>query len=141
MPVVLLIGVYGALLTACSGDFPALIRRHTYPPNFKYIERGQVSSAMWQLAQASTILDQVMRQPGAVDPARRAEVVRLLTSMLAATSILETQDRPTNHPLISEHLEQFERDLIQARRGVESEPPSYYLVGTVSGACLTCHSP
>jgi hypothetical protein len=137
-----LIGValLGSLSTACT-DVPALLRRHTYPPNFKYIDRTQLRSAMWQLAEAATALDSVMRQPGAIDPARRAEALRLLTEMIAAASTLQTQGRPTNHPLISEHLEGFERDLVQARIGVEAEPPNYYLAGTVSGACLTCHSP
>jgi hypothetical protein len=132
--------LFAGLLSACT-DVPALLRSHTYPPNFKYIDRTQLRSAMWQLADATTALDRVMRQPGALDTARRAEVRRLLAAMLVTTSTLQTQGRPTNHPLISDHLEEFERNLIQARTGVEAEPPNYYLVGTVSGACLTCHSP
>jgi hypothetical protein len=137
--VVLVVALFGSLPTACT-DAPALLRRHTYPPNFKYIDRAQLRSAMWQLAEAATELDGVMRQPGAIDPARRAEIIRLLTAMLAAASTLQTQGRPTNHPLIGEHLGAFESDLVHARMGVEAEPPNYYLVGTVSGACLTCHS-
>lgn len=127
-------------LAACT-DVPALLRRHTYPPNFKYIDRTQLRSAMWQLADEVSALDRLMRQPGAIDAARRAEVERLLTAMLAATGALQAHGRPTNHPLMSEHLEGFQRDLTQALAGVEAEPPNYYLVGTVSGTCLTCHSP
>jgi hypothetical protein len=132
--------LFGSLLTDCAG-VPARLRRHTYPPNFRYIDRTQLHSAMWQLADTATALDRVMRQPGVIDTARRAEIKRLLEAMLATTGTLQTQGRPTNHPLISEHLEEFERDLVQARTGVEADPPNYYLVGTVSGACLTCHSP
>lgn len=127
-------------VSACSADLPAMMRRHTYPPNFKYIDRNQVSAAMWQLADASRNLDALMRQEGPIDETRRGEVLRLLRAMTDAANSLETQDQPTNHPVISDHLGQFMRDLYQARRGVEAEPPSYYLVGTVSGACLTCHS-
>jgi hypothetical protein len=128
------------LLSACT-DVPALVRSHTYPPNFKYIDHAQLHSAMWQLADDVSALDRVMRQPEAIDAARRAEVERLLTAMLATTRTLQTQGRPTNHPLISDHLEEFERNLLQARTGVEAEPPNYYLVGTIAGTCLTCHSP
>jgi hypothetical protein len=132
--------LFAGLLSACT-DVPALVRAHTYPPNFKYFDHAQLHSAMWQLADDVSALDRVMRQPGAIDAARRAEVERLLAAMLATTRTLQTQGRPTNHPLISDHLEEFERNLSQARTGVEAEPPNYYLVGTIAGTCLTCHSP
>jgi len=128
------------LVVACT-DVPALLRRHTYPPNFKYIDRTQLRSAMWQLADDVSALDRLMRQPGTIDAARRVEVEQLLTEMLAATSELQAQGRPTNHPVMSDHVEAFRRDVTQALAGVRAEPPSYYLVGTVSGTCLTCHSP
>ncbi len=128
------------LLAACA-EWPALVRRHTYPPNFRYIERGQLQSAMWQLARDVDELDRVMRAPAMTAEARRAEVLRLLTAMQAATEDLETEGRPSNHPLISNHLGTFRRDLAQARAGVDADPPNYYLVGSVSGACLVCHAP
>ena len=140
IPLVLVTVLFVGLLAACT-DVPALLRRHTYPPNFKYIDRTQLRSAMWQLADDVSALDHVMRQPGTIDAARRAEVEQLLTAMLAATSELQAQGRPTNHPLMSDHVEGFRRDVTQALASVRAEPPSYYLVGTVSGTCLTCHSP
>lgn len=96
---------------------------------------------MWQLAAEVNDLDRVMRQPGPADSARRAEVQRLLTAMLATTSTLQTEGRPSNHPVISEHLPEFRRNLVLTLASVEAEPPNYYLVGTVSGTCLVCHSP
>jgi len=140
IPVTLLSVLFVALLAACT-EIPALLRRHTYPPDFKYIDRTQLRSAMWQLADDVSALDRVMRQPGAIDAARRADVERLLTAMLSATSALQAQGRPTNHPLMSDHVEGFRRDVTQALAAVRAEPPNYYLVGTVSGTCLTCHSP
>jgi len=132
--------LFGILVGACS-DVPAALRRHTYPPNFKYIDREQLQSTMWQLADTVHTLDRLMREPGPIDPTRRAQVRRLLGTMIADTHTLQAQGRPTNHPLLSENMEGFERDVAQALAGVEAEPPNYYLVGTVSGACLTCHSP
>jgi hypothetical protein len=138
--VTFVIMLWSALLTACA-DVPALLRRHSYPPNFKYITDAQLHSVMWQLAADVNALDALMRRPGPIDAPRRMEVERLLTAMRDASGTLEVQGRPTNHPLISDHLSDFRRNLVQALNGVESEPPNYYLVGAVSGACLPCHSP
>lgn len=129
----------GSLLVACA-EMPGLVRRYTYPPDFKYIDRTEMHSTMWQLADSVSELDRVMKQPGPIDTARRAEIKRLLTAMLATSSALQTEGRPTNHPLLSEHLDQFQRNLVQTLAGVEADPPNYYLVGTIAGTCLTCHS-
>jgi hypothetical protein len=59
--------------------------------------------------------------------------------MMMTTDEIRTQGRPTNHPVIASHLEEFRRHIGLAEAGVESEPPNYFLVGTVSGACLVCH--
>ena len=136
---VLAIVLSAALVAGCS-DLAMHIRQHTYPPDFKYIDQTQVQSAVWQLAADVTALDRVMRQSAPSDVARRGEVRRLLGAMDDATSALRTGGRPTNHPLIADHIEQFRRDLALARAGVDLEPPNYYLVGSVAGACLTCHA-
>jgi hypothetical protein len=128
------------LLVACA-DLPARLRRHTYPPNFKYIERTQLRSAMWQLASDVNQIDELMRQPGPVDETRRAQIIQLLSAMDDATKDLATHGRPTNHPLIADHLDDFQHALVMARASVASEPPNYYLVGAISGACLSCHGP
>ena len=137
---VLAIVLCGAVVDSCS-DPAALLRRHTYPPNFKYITREQLDSSMWKLADEVAALDALMRQPGAIDTARRTQIERLLLAMLDATTDLQVRGRPTNHPLIGEHLERFQHEIGQALTAVRSEPPSYYLVGSVSGSCLPCHSP
>jgi hypothetical protein len=127
-------------LAACAG-FAERLRRHTYPPNFKYIEKHEVRSAMWQLASEVNQLDDLMHQPGPIDETRRTRILGILSAMDAATSELATHGRPTNHPLIAEHLDAFRQTVAAARAAVASERPSYYLVGTVSGACLACHGP
>jgi hypothetical protein len=66
-------------------------------------------------------------------------VVALLTAMHRTTTALSTQREYTNHPLIDQHLDKFQRDLDLARRAVEAEPPSYFLAGSITGACLYCH--
>jgi hypothetical protein len=115
------------------------VRSYTYPPDFAYIERDALQSAMWRLAYHSRELDRVLRTPGALDEARRSEAIGHLDGMLAATDELRTNGRPTNHPLIGTHLETFRRDVVQARSALAGEPPQTFLAGAVSGACLVCH--
>lgn len=130
----------GGLLAGC-GDVPARIRPHTYPPEFKYIDRTQVRTAMWRLAADVNELDELVRQPGSLDLARRTRMAALLDDMVAATKDLQTNGRPTNHPLIADHLDAFRRDVETARAGLAATQPDYYLLGSVSGACLACHGP
>jgi hypothetical protein len=136
---VLMTLLVSSTLMACT-DIAALVRRHTYPPNFQYITQDQLHSTMWQLADSVRRLDAVMRQPGPIDAARRADIESQLRAMLDTTTALQSDGRPTNHPLLTAHLDRFRRDVTLALAGVEANPPSYYLVGSVSGACLTCHS-
>jgi hypothetical protein len=128
------------LMAACA-DLPARLRRHTYPPNFKYIGRAELRSAMWRLASGVHQLDDLMRQPEPMDEARRARLTQVLTAMDDAAAELATHGRPTNHPLLGDHLDAFRRALATARASVASQHPNYYLVGSISGACLSCHGP
>jgi hypothetical protein len=132
--------VAASILVGCTG-LPGRIRRHTYPPDFKYIPRSELRSAMWQLASDVVQLDDLMRPPGPIDPERRARIRELLTAMDEATSALATHGRPTNHPLIAEHLDEFRQAVATAQAAVAADRPNYYLVGSVAGACLACHGP
>lgn len=129
--------VLGAV--ACA-DLVAKMRRVTYPPDFRYIERSQLQSAMWRLAYDVRELDQLMRTPP-IDAARHDATVRLLNDLLVATDALRGGGRPTNHPLLTDHVGRFRLDVSLALAGVQADPPSYYLVGSVTGACLGCHGP
>ena len=132
--------ISAAVLAGCA-DMPARLRRHTYPPNFKYISRSEIRSVMWRLAADVRDLDDLMRQPEPIDDARRARIAEILASMDAAARELATEGRPSNHPLIEDNLEGLRRALDAARVSVESGRPNSYLVGSVSGACLGCHAP
>jgi hypothetical protein len=135
--VVLAVTLAGTL-AACSG-LTARVRRHTYPPSFNYITQEQLHSTMWQLAQAVNNLDHIIHEPGVMDQERRVEVARLLVLMERATGELGGHGWPSNHPLIDANLSAFRADIVNARRAVEGNPPSYVLAGSVSGACMYCH--
>jgi hypothetical protein len=52
---------------------------------------------------------------------------------------LGPQDWPSNHPKVARNVGRFRKDLANAQRAVQVDPPSYYLAGSVSGACMHCH--
>ena len=126
-------------LAACA-DFPAWLRRHTYPPDFNYITQEQLRSTMWQLAKQVRELQLLMHEPASIDERRRGEIIKLLAAMERATGELKAQGRPSNHPLIDANLGPLRRDITLAREAVEKTPPNYFLVGSLTGACVYCHS-
>ena len=130
--------IAGAFL-ACAGIGSGL-RRYTYPPDFNYITQEQLRSTMWRLAANVRELDRLARAPGAIDEARRKEIVKLLVSMESATEQLGNETRRSNHPVIDENLSTLRRDIALARKQVENESPNYVLVGLLPGACMYCHS-
>jgi hypothetical protein len=126
------------LLMACGGTLEAT-RRHTYAPDFNYITDSQLQSAMWQLAAGTSSLDELLAEGVPVTLDERQQVIRILEGMEAAADSLGPEGLASNHPRISHHLGRFSELLASARRNVQIDPPSYYLAGTVSGACHACH--
>lgn len=126
------------LLASCSGALDAT-RRHTYAPDFNYITDAQLQGAMWQLAAGTSRLDQILASGSPVSFEERRSVIQILQSMQAAADSLGPEGWPSNHPRITEHLPRFQEQLARAVRNVQLEPPSYYLAGTISGACHACH--
>jgi uncharacterized membrane protein len=125
-------------LVACAG-FPAWLRQYTYPPDFKYITQEQLRSTMWQLARQVRELQLLMQEPTSTNERQRQEVVERLTAMEHTTNQLNTSGRPSNHPVINHNLDALRRDIALARASVERNPPNYFLVGSVTGACVYCH--
>ena len=129
--------VCGAL-AACAG-FSAGLRQYTYPPDFVYITQEQLRSTMWQLARQVRDLQLLMLEPTSTNERQRQKVVELLMTMEHTTSQLNTSGRPSNHPVIDHNLDALRRDIALARVSVEKNPPNYFLVGSVTGACVYCH--
>ena len=125
-------------LVACAG-FSAWLRQYTYPPDFEYITQEQLRSTMWQLARQVRELQLLMLEPTSTNERQRQKVVELLMTMEHTTSQLNTSGRPSNHPVIDHNLDALRRDIALARASVEKNPPNYFLVGSVTGACVYCH--
>jgi hypothetical protein len=135
----LLLALGGAGLGCTQVELEQL-REHTYPPSFNYISAEQMQSTMWQLADHAAKLDRLMRTSGDGDEALRAQVIWRLAEMERVALALGPGDWPSNHPRVSRNVESFRSELESARRAAELDPPSYFLAGSVSGACVQCHA-
>jgi hypothetical protein len=124
-------------LIGCA-DFARWVRQYTYPPEFRYIERDEVRSAMRQLAFHSRELNQLIQSSDGPQKSR-SEIIMQLRAMEEAAEKLDQSGWPTNHPLIDMNLPSFRRDIKFAREAIERDPPNFLLAGPVTGACVYCH--
>lgn len=117
------------------------LRKHTYPPDFAYLEEEKLHSAMWEVAKHSEAIHRIMdaSSEGALSAEQRDEVVGHLTAMEKATGTLTTQSVESNHPVIAQNIHKFRSDIQMALAAAEREPPNYYLAGSITGSCLYCH--
>ena len=125
---------------ACSGDPLEQLRAHTYPPSFTYIPEEKLHDTMWQLADGVSKLDRLMLEPPASGEALQAAVLAELDAMQGSAVALGPTGWPTNHPGLSRNLGAFRDALRAARRDAALVPPNYYLAGSISGACTSCHT-
>lgn len=126
-----------ALWQGCS-DAARTARRYTYPPDFAYVERTAIRTAMGRLAASVNALNEILRQES-LSEADRQNIVGLLAQMEAAARDLEAPAQRTNHPMLDTKLPAFQRDVELALRAARDEPPNYFLAGAVAGSCFYCH--
>lgn len=130
--------VVTSLALGCAGTLEET-RRHTYAPSFNYISDAQLQTAMWQLAAGVATLDRLLSPERVVTRQDRLDVIRTLERMDEAAVSLGPEGWPSNHPRITRYAGGFREQLARAKRGAELDPPSYYLAGNISGACMACH--
>jgi len=128
------------LLLSCTGDLGSTLRRHTYPPDFKYLTDEQVRSTMGQMAQLLSRLQGAMETEEDVDESARREIVALLRQLEDRARELGPGGWPSNHPEIRANVGRLRDDLQRARVAASSDPPNYYWAGAVSATCTICHA-
>lgn len=124
---------------ACESAWPQFIRRHTYPPDFQYVSEEQLRSSMWLLGRDTLELRRVLADNSISEETRRTRAELLLGAMEGTVQQIGPTQWSTNHPELKVGLESLESDVHAAREAVKHDPPSYFLAGSVSGACLYCH--
>jgi len=124
----------------CYGQLAESLRRTTYPPSFRYIPESELRSAMWLLGHQSLELRRLLRGESESGRDPRSQIVLLLADMEQTVQQLGPDPWSSNHPQVGEGLKALADDLRAARTSAEHDPPNYFLAGSVSGACLYCHS-
>lgn len=132
------IAVFAILSVGCGG-VAEHVRKVTYPPDFAYVPREKVQSAMWQLAAGVRELDQTLRDDALAEPEKRQRVVAVLERMESARGRIDPKGEASNHPLLERGLPRLGADISLARTAAGADPPRYVLAGAVSGACIYCH--
>ena len=128
------------IITGCQNDVFETVRKVTYPPDFNYISREKLTDTMQTFAWYTTLLDNSLRDTSAVTKEQRLSAIEILQKMERLSMKLGTATLSSNHDIVSFNIDQFRQRIIDARKGLQQDPPNYYLVGRVSGYCLNCHS-
>lgn len=133
-----------AVLAGCSSsggtdDFPAIAN----PPAFDYASGAELRSRMHLLAFELQQLDLAMLAETSdmetADSGTQDEIVSHLRDIQRIGSELREGDMSTSHAFLRNDMDRFLATVSRARRAAEDNPPSYYMAGRVSGACVSCH--
>lgn len=107
-------------------------------PPAPMIDEGAVQEAMTGMAVRVREIRMIMAA-GPPGPAERAELSRLLGEIEQIAGRLSPDTVRGAHPALAFSLDEFLDDVRMAKRAVAANPPDYFLVGTISGACAACH--
>lgn len=133
-----------AVLTGCSSGggadgFPRIAN----PPAFDYASGAELRTQMHRLAFELQQLDMAMlaetSEMDATDSGTQDEIVSHLRDIERIGNELRDGDMSTSHTFLRNDMGNFLTTVSRARRAAEDNPPSYYMAGRVSGACVNCH--
>jgi len=118
----------------------AQIRKVTYPDDYVYLEKKQVSSKMALLNYYMIKIDEILLEDSTINSGQQARIEDILVSMGDTVSSLETSgEARTSHLVIDDHIGQFRSDLNLALSNVRADPPNYFALGKLRGSCAACH--
>lgn len=128
------------LLSACQNGVLDTVRKVTYPPDFNYISSEDLHDTMQSFAWYTTLLDNSLRDTSNVTKEQRLSAIDILEKMEKLSHELGSASLSSNHNIVSLNIDLFRQRIVDARIGLQQQPPNYYLVGSVSAYCLNCHS-
>ncbi|MCA9510063.1 MAG: hypothetical protein R3E88_14965 [Myxococcota bacterium] len=135
-----LAGVAAFAVASCTGADLAQVRDFTYPPDFDYLTREELTTTMGALAREVDSLDRVMWAQTASPAEARDDVVAILERMHELASRLG-EGGESNRPRVHHEAPRLIGDIERALAAVQKEPPDYFWAGRVSGSCTYCHEP
>lgn len=119
----------------------ALLRATTNPPDFKQIAQKDIHGAMHVMAAQVQMLDAALRDEALPEEERQRQVLAALDVIAAQARGLHPPGAVISHAMLHDKLPQFIRDVEGARAAAAADPPRYFLAGSVSGTCMSCHRP
>jgi hypothetical protein len=125
-------------IAGCN-NFAEVVRKVTYPPDFKYVSEQELRSHMDQLAFQLQLLDQALANSNTEQPMQQQEVLATLSDIERIGSKLQAGDAGSSHPFLEDFMGDFVSRVSQARNAASFDPPRYYLAGRVAGGCVNCH--
>ena len=118
------------------GDAAKMIRKATYPPDFKYVSGQELRSHMNQLAFQLQQLDQALSKS---DSLQQQEILDTLRNIEQIGINLQAGEAGSNHPFLQDFMSNFVNKISTARNAASLDPPRYYFAGLVAGGCINCH--
>lgn len=134
LQLVLLALLCAGLIAGC-----AQIRKATYPSDFVYLDRKQVTSEMALLSLYMRQLDQILLDDSTVSSEQQQQILGILSKIEKSSSKLGAGNVRTNHLVIDDHIDQFRTDIYTAIHNASANPPNYFALGRLSGSCVGCH--
>ena len=136
---ILLLPILFAISGCGDSDIAAMIRKVTYPPDFKYVTGGELRSSMNQLAYQVQLLDNALAGVDSEQFSQLQQVLDALRNIEKIGSGLQAGDAGSSHPFLQDYMRDFVSDVGKARLAASLNPPNYYFAGRVSGGCVNCH--
>ena len=128
------VAILAMLVSSC-----ATVRKATYPPDFVYLEKQEVSSSMQRMAISINKLDRLLSDTADQSESKQENVLSELNNIESITRSLEPGSNQSNHPLIDQHMDNFRDQLMMAKSAIGQDPPNYYPAGRLIGQCHGCH--
>lgn len=128
-----------ALLCSSLAVGSTHVRKATYPADFVYLERKQITSQMAMLSLYMKQLDEILLDDKTVSSEQQQRVIAILSRIDASADTLGAGSIRTNHLVLDAHIDQFKSDVHIALRDASADPPNYFALGRLSGSCVACH--
>jgi len=126
------------VFSGCS-DFAAVVRKVTYPPDFKYVTGEELRTRMDQMAYQLQFLDNALAENNSGQSTQQQQVLGALSNIERISVSLQAGDAGSSHPFLQDYMSEFVINVGRAKQAASLDSPSYYAAGRVAGGCINCH--
>ena len=117
----------------------AQVRKVTYPADFVYLDHNLVQTSMLRISLAMRVVDETLMQGEPLSDTDQLRIRQALSTISQVSDRLATGNQVTNHLVIDEHIDDFQREVRNAIRSASSTPPDFYAASRLSANCVGCH--